>query len=99
MLTIIFSYGAVVRGANAYVPPGARKTTGAIAAPAVPAAAKPDVPKVSVNGPDGSTVKETQKPASPAPASAAKVDSLSNICQVSLTLFMVVYGRSLACVP
>ncbi|EMD33528.1 hypothetical protein CERSUDRAFT_142553 [Gelatoporia subvermispora B] len=49
-------YGAVVRSANAYVPPGARKGTQADGA-------KPVVPKVSVNGPDGSVVQ-------PAPAAA-----------------------------
>ena len=73
-------YGAVVRGANAYVPPGARKAAAAATGSAT-AVAKPEVPKVSVNGPDGSTVKEGQKPASPAPASAAKVLLLTNsIC-------------------
>lgn len=61
-------YGAVVRGANAYVPPGARKTgtTG------VPAAngSKTDVPKVSVNGPDGAAESpaSSSKAASPAPS-------------------------------
>ncbi|KIP05849.1 hypothetical protein PHLGIDRAFT_30736 [Phlebiopsis gigantea 11061_1 CR5-6] len=65
-------YGAVVRSANAYVPPGARKTMGGVTTPTAPAAAKPDIPKVSVNGPHGANVKETQKPASPAPASTAK---------------------------
>ncbi|KAL1702267.1 hypothetical protein EV121DRAFT_210441 [Schizophyllum commune] len=50
-------YGAVVRGPNAYVPPGARKA-GDGPAP------KTEVPKVSVNGPDG----KAAQPASPAPA-------------------------------
>ncbi|KAJ3486449.1 hypothetical protein NLI96_g4251 [Meripilus lineatus] len=61
-------YGAVVRGANAYVPPGARKTNpGAGSASATPKDAptpttstptgtKPEIPKVSINAPDGSTV-------------------------------------------
>ena len=50
-------YGAVVRGPNAYVPPGARKA-GDGPAP------KTEVPKVSANGPDG----KAAQPASPAPA-------------------------------
>ncbi|OSX58862.1 hypothetical protein POSPLADRAFT_1067357 [Postia placenta MAD-698-R-SB12] len=44
-------YGAVVRGANAYVPPGARKTNSAS-----PGQGKQEVPKVAVNAPDGSAV-------------------------------------------
>jgi hypothetical protein len=65
-------YGAVVRGTNAYVPPGARK---AGAAP-VNNGAKADVPKVAVNGPDGASVpSQAQSPASsskaPSPASNA----------------------------
>ncbi|PSS19953.1 hypothetical protein PHLCEN_2v3126 [Hermanssonia centrifuga] len=56
-------YGAVVRGANAYVPPGARK--GGI--PGIPSASKPDVPKVAVNGQETPSAKESPKPASPAP--------------------------------
>ncbi|KAG7089569.1 hypothetical protein E1B28_011239 [Marasmius oreades] len=63
-------YGAVVRGANAYVPPGARKTG---AAPAN--APKADVPKVSVNAPDGAAVSSqtdasasSSKGTSPSPA-------------------------------
>ncbi|EKM58280.1 uncharacterized protein PHACADRAFT_252488 [Phanerochaete carnosa HHB-10118-sp] len=70
-------YGAVVRGANAYVPPGARKAAVAVVnvngsspAPST-TSAKPEIPKVSINGPDDSGVKETQKPASPAPATGA----------------------------
>ncbi|GJE88624.1 PAB1-binding protein-like protein [Phanerochaete sordida] len=70
-------YGAVVRSANAYVPPGARKATGGASntnggSPAPSAtSAKSEIPKVSVNGPDGSGAKEPQKPASPAPTSGA----------------------------
>lgn len=54
-------YGAVVRGANAYVPPGARKSG---QGPTPPAGGKQDVPKVSVNAPDGTAVsgdKEKEK--------------------------------------
>lgn len=44
-------YGAVVRGANAYIPPGARKTGSSTTPPA-----KSELPKVAVNAPDGSAV-------------------------------------------
>ncbi|KAF5367587.1 hypothetical protein D9758_003719 [Tetrapyrgos nigripes] len=63
-------YGAVVRGANAYIPPGARKVAGGAPTNAV---AKTEVPKVSVNSPDSTPVSSqspasTSKAASPAPA-------------------------------
>ncbi|KAF5391677.1 hypothetical protein D9757_002350 [Collybiopsis confluens] len=65
-------YGAVVRGSNAYVPPGARKPGVAAAAPTGSTnAAKPDIPKVSVNGPDGVTVSSQSK----SPASSSKTPS------------------------
>ncbi|KAF8486095.1 hypothetical protein DFH94DRAFT_710449 [Russula ochroleuca] len=73
-------YGAVVRGSNAYIPPGARKNTPlATATPASGSAAVkgPDVPKVSINAPDGSSVphSDTTTPASsskaPSPAPSA----------------------------
>ncbi|KAG6817336.1 hypothetical protein H0H87_009934 [Tephrocybe sp. NHM501043] len=68
-------YGAVVRGTNAYVPPGARKP-GVLPPPANNATVAPpataDVPKLSVNGPDGVTLpSQTQSPSSskaPSPA-------------------------------
>ncbi|KAI1797138.1 LsmAD domain-containing protein [Ganoderma leucocontextum] len=69
-------YGAVVRGANAYVPPGARKTTGNPTTPP----AKSELPKVAVNAPDGSAVSTStttastptaSKVPSPAPSAAA----------------------------
>lgn len=73
-------YGAVVRGTNAYVPPGARKG-GPLSPGANPA--KGDVPKVSVNGPDGAAASQTQTPppssskgSSPAPSGSAKVHYL-----------------------
>lgn len=62
-------YGAVVRGANAYVPPGARKpqqpqqTAGTSTTTTAPP--KPEIPKVSVNGPDGSVVATAQKEVTP----------------------------------
>ncbi|KAF9267767.1 hypothetical protein L218DRAFT_854692 [Marasmius fiardii PR-910] len=65
-------YGAVVRGVNAYIPPGARK-----AGVAQAAASKTDVPKVSVNAPDGAAVAtqtdtsaSSSKGTSPAPPSS-----------------------------
>jgi PAB1-binding protein PBP1 len=65
-------YGAVVRGTNAYVPPGARKAA-AVAAVTVVSnnTAKSDIPKVAVNGPDGSTVSAQSK----SPASSSKAPS------------------------
>ncbi|KAJ7364010.1 hypothetical protein DFH08DRAFT_838071 [Mycena albidolilacea] len=57
-------YGAVVRGNNAYVPPGARKPGGE---PAVNAA-KADIPKLAVNGPDGTTLPSQTPSKSPSPA-------------------------------
>ncbi|THV07420.1 hypothetical protein K435DRAFT_772738 [Dendrothele bispora CBS 962.96] len=68
-------YGAVVRGANAYVPPGARKAATAATGTSAGTSSKTDVPKVSVNGPDGTSVPQSQSPASsskaPSPAPAA----------------------------
>ncbi|KZT00786.1 uncharacterized protein LAESUDRAFT_665282 [Laetiporus sulphureus 93-53] len=75
-------YGAVVRSANAYVPPGARK--GNASAPTKPE--KQALPKVSVEAPDGSSVPTDKvgtststtagaippKAGSPAPAAGAK---------------------------
>ncbi|KAJ7931503.1 hypothetical protein B0H13DRAFT_1958504 [Mycena leptocephala] len=58
-------YGAVVRGNNAYVPPGARKP-GDIAP--VGNAAKADIPKLAVNGPDGTSVPSQTPSKSPSPA-------------------------------
>ncbi|KAF8910612.1 hypothetical protein CPB84DRAFT_1930138 [Gymnopilus junonius] len=75
-------YGAVVRGQNAYVPPGARRPQPAGSVPAAtttvaPSEAKAEVPKVAVNGPDGATVSAkaqsppSSKGASPAPPAGA----------------------------
>ncbi|KAJ3734319.1 hypothetical protein DFJ43DRAFT_1064682 [Lentinula guzmanii] len=58
-------FGAVVRGTNAYVPPGARKVG---ATPGPTNATKTEIPKVSVNGPDGAAVSST----SHSPASSSK---------------------------
>ncbi|KAJ7170680.1 hypothetical protein C8R43DRAFT_980460 [Mycena crocata] len=60
-------YGAVVRGNNAYVPPGARRTD-AMSPVGNAAAAKSDIPKLSVNGPDGTTVPSQTPSKSPSPA-------------------------------
>ncbi|KAJ3967566.1 hypothetical protein EV361DRAFT_929974 [Lentinula raphanica] len=58
-------YGAVVRGTNAYIPPGARKAAGTTAVNAT----KTEVPKVSVNAPDGAVVSTTTISQSPASSS------------------------------
>ncbi|KAF8071968.1 hypothetical protein FPV67DRAFT_1483313 [Lyophyllum atratum] len=77
-------YGAVVRGTNAYVPPGARKP-GAFSPPvssAVLSTTAAEIPKVSINGPDGTTLpSHTQSPASskapsPAPTNKPPADPL-----------------------
>lgn len=70
-LIIIFRYSTVIRSANAYVPPGARRSGNGAVTPTSANQPKADAPKVAVNGPDGTPVKEAQKPASPAPAGAA----------------------------
>ncbi|KAI0078797.1 hypothetical protein K474DRAFT_1706190 [Panus rudis PR-1116 ss-1] len=59
-------YGAVVRSANAYVPPGARKGNAGGVAPSKDANAKPEIPKLAVNAPDGSAVSVNANTASPA---------------------------------
>ncbi|KAI9461642.1 hypothetical protein BJY52DRAFT_1117025 [Lactarius psammicola] len=91
-------YGAVARGPNAYVPPGARKNLPSVVPPAAaapiaaPAASTnanvkgPDVPKVSINAPDGSTVShsDTTTPApspSPAPSASASQKSIMSWLQ------------------
>lgn len=65
-------YGAVVRGTNAYVPPGARR--GGVASPPAGVA---EASKVSFNGPDGTNAAQStassSKAPSPAPASSNKV--------------------------
>ncbi|KII90025.1 hypothetical protein PLICRDRAFT_29180 [Plicaturopsis crispa FD-325 SS-3] len=65
-------YGAVVRGTNAYVPPGARR--GGVTSPTE--TGKSDAPKVTVNTPDGAAASQpsaqtssSSKAASPAPSS------------------------------
>ncbi|KAG1750792.1 hypothetical protein EDB19DRAFT_1676960 [Suillus lakei] len=71
-------FGAVVRGQNAYIPPGARKvqTTG----PASGTSPPKDVPKVSVNGPDGAPVaaKDVAPPAVKSPSPTPSISSASN---------------------
>ncbi|KAI0787704.1 hypothetical protein C8Q74DRAFT_1366536 [Fomes fomentarius] len=69
-------YGAVVRGANAYVPPGARKSGAAVTTTTPPT--KTEVPKVAVNAPDGTAVSTTtsstpsaSKVPSPAPSTSS----------------------------
>jgi hypothetical protein len=72
----VFRYGAVVRGQNAYIPPGARRggQQGSVLPPSgVTKVNNAEVPKVSVNAPDGATVSK-----SPSPAPANKVCSAPN---------------------
>jgi hypothetical protein len=88
-------YGAVVRGQGAYVPPGARRgPAGALSPPSstanvVPLPAttvKPEIPKVAVNGPDGSAVSQTDTPPdktpSPSPVPA-------KVCWYNIVLWIV----------
>lgn len=76
-------YGAVVRGANAYIPPGARKhlqqniTTGT--GPSGNPPFKQEVPKVAVNGPDGSTVSTPKEATPPTAKSASPAPSTSSV--------------------
>lgn len=72
-------YGAVVRGQNAYIPPGARRQGTAPASGTSPPS-KTDVPKVSVNGPDGAPVaaKDVAPPAVKSPSPAPSTSSASN---------------------
>jgi PAB1-binding protein PBP1 len=88
VLTAQPRYGAVVRGSNAYIPPGARKQQfqqhqpSPAGAPAINSPSpKTDVPKVSVNGPDGivvapKEVPSTAKSTSPAPSTS----SVNKVC-------------------
>lgn len=82
ILTARHRYGAVVRGSNAYIPPGARKQQqqqqpGSSGPPAINSPpSKTDIPKVSVNGPDGTAaapkeVPPTTKSTSPAPSTSS----------------------------
>ncbi|GBE88385.1 hypothetical protein BKA93DRAFT_768236 [Sparassis latifolia] len=64
-------YGAVVRSANAYVPPGARK--GPLPSTNGTAKSPPDIPKVAVNAPDGSAVPAAEKEAGSAQPAADAV--------------------------
>lgn len=71
-------YGAVVRSSNAYIPPGARKplsplapTTAASNAGGANAKGR-EVPKVSINAPDGSSVPQSD---TSTPASSSKAPS------------------------
>ena len=73
-------YAGVVRGANAYIPPGARR------AGAIEEAPKSDIPKVSINGPDGATVTpqaSTSNGTTPVPTIVRTI-SLSRIFNTQL---------------
>jgi len=83
---ILCRYGAVVRGQNAYIPPGARKQQGAGASSGTTPSQKADVPKVSVNGPDGAPV--TAKDATPPVVkSPSPTPSTSSSNKVSFMIF------------
>jgi len=71
-------YAGVVRGANAYIPPGARKGGVAEEAP------KTDIPKVSVNGPDGLTVTP-QASTSNGTTSTPAIVSTTLLCRITNT--------------
>jgi hypothetical protein len=66
---IVCRYGAVVRSSGAYVPPGARKTP--LSPPA--SATKSDIPKVSVNAPDGASIPDKTGPPTPTATTTNKV--------------------------
>lgn len=71
-------YVGVVRGANAYIPPGARMVG------VVEEAPKPDIPKVSINGPDGLVVTHqasTSNGTTPIPA----IVSTTLLCRITNT--------------
>src|SRR5438445_10649868 len=98
-LAVCPRYGAVVRGANAYIPPGARKhlqqnsSTGT--GPSGNPPSKQEVPKVAVNGPDGSTVatpKEATPPTAKSTSPAPSTSSVNKVCLKDLTLFIMVYS-------
>jgi len=106
--TKVIRYGAVVRGSNAYVPPGARRILPVAAATAATPSASggaivkgPDVPKVSINAPDGSNVthSDTTTPASsskapsPAPSASQKVFLRSKHFRLFCERFMVYSPR------
>jgi len=95
-------YSTVVRGTNAYVPPGARKGAGQGAAappttlPTVKEVEKTEVPKVSVNAPDGTEKtmpKSTSPPAGGAPAKVCHFyycfSSGGSFLRVHLRLFFI----------
>lgn len=79
-------YGAVVRSANAYIPPGARKQQqqGAATGASTTAtqASKAEIPKVSVNGPDGSVVATQKDPTPPTTKSTSPAPSTSSAIKV-----------------
>ncbi|KIM56940.1 hypothetical protein SCLCIDRAFT_17102 [Scleroderma citrinum Foug A] len=76
-------YGAVHRGANAYIPPGARKQQQQSAATGAPTTATPapkaEIPKVSVNGPDGNVMAAQKEPTPPTTKSTSPAPSISSV--------------------
>ena len=84
-------YGAVVRGTGAYIPPGARRHNGHSATSSL-TIQKTEIPKVSVNAPDGALIPQ---PRAPSPASSSKAPSpapTANPNKVSIHI-IVLYTR------
>ena len=74
-----------MRSTGAYVPPGARKggplsplATGSFPV-ATPPAAKPEVPKVAINGPDGAAIVDKEA----SPANKVRAVRVPQICHSS----------------
>ena len=78
---LFFRYSTVVRGTNAYVPPGARKPS--VLPPPGNNVAKAEIPKVSVNGPDGTSIpaSQTQSPPSSKTTSPAPSNKVNFSCE------------------
>lgn len=81
VLTAQHRYGAVVRGSNAYIPPGARKQQQQQQSSSTTASVpKTDLPKVSVNGPEGTAVASKEVP--PATKSTSPTPSTQSVNKV-----------------
>lgn len=86
VLTAQHRYGAVVRGSNAYIPPGARKQqqqqqpSSAAASAINSPPSKTDIPKVSVNGTEGTVAAPKEVP--PATKSTSPTPSTPSVNKV-----------------
>ncbi|KAJ8508803.1 hypothetical protein ONZ45_g8961 [Pleurotus djamor] len=91
-------YSTVVRGQNAYVPPGARRpgvTSPPQAAKATTSTA--DIPKVSINGPDGSIQEQqsnTPSNSSKAPSPAPSSTNSNKVCADRVLLWVTNFSLS-----